>query len=207
MAALRRELLGSARGRVLEVGAGTGHNLSSYPAQVDELVLTEPDPAMLALLRRRVERSGSGARVAAAGAESLPFPDASFDTVVSTMVLCTVADADGAASELRRVLRPGGRLLFIEHIRAADARLARRQDRLAGAWRAFAAGCNCNRDTLAVLGDHFSTPEVTPVIWRGMPSIVAPLAVGSASIVAPLAVGSASIVAPLAVGSASGAAR
>jgi ubiquinone/menaquinone biosynthesis C-methylase UbiE len=181
MAALRRDLLSSACGRVLEVGAGTGRNLSAYPCGLDALVLTEPDPSMLARLRRSVRRSGRDARVVAAGAEALPFADASFDTVVSTMVLCTVDRPDAAASELRRVLRPGGRLLFIEHVRAGDAKLARRQDRLAAAWRMFAAGCNCNRDTMAVLRGQFATVGARTAVWRGMPRIVAPLLVGHAA--------------------------
>src|SRR5215470_7784716 len=100
MAARRGELLASARGRVLELGAGTGLNLRHYPDGV-ELVVSEPDPAMRARLKRR---AGTAVRVVDAGAESLPFPDDSFDTVVSTLVLCTVADPDAALAEVRRVL-------------------------------------------------------------------------------------------------------
>ena len=180
MAALRRELLGAARGRVLELGAGTGRNLAAYPAGVEALVLTEPDAAMRARLRRRVARSGRAASVVAAGAESLPFPGASFDTVVCTLVLCTVADPQASVRELRRVLRPGGRLLFIEHVRAEPGRLARRQDRLARPWRAFAAGCHCNRPTLALLREQLAVPDARPAVWRGMPRIVHPLVVGQA---------------------------
>ncbi len=136
MAARRLALLARARGRVLEIGAGTGRNLGAYPGAVEELVLTEPDAGMRGRLRRRVERAGHPAAIVAAGAEALPFPDASFDTVVSTMVLCTVEDVAAAAAEARRVLRPGGRLLFAEHVRAGSPRLARWQDRLAGPWAA-----------------------------------------------------------------------
>jgi ubiquinone/menaquinone biosynthesis C-methylase UbiE len=177
MRALRRELLAAARGRVLEVGAGTGHNVAAYPGGLEALVLTEPDAAMRVLLRRRA----GGARVVAAAAEALPFPDASFDTVVSTMVLCTVADPGAAARELRRVLRPGGRLLFIEHVRSGDARHARWQRRLARPWRALAAGCHCDRETLAQLSAWFDQVESRSAEWRGMPWIVQPLRVGSAS--------------------------
>jgi ubiquinone/menaquinone biosynthesis C-methylase UbiE len=177
MGALRRGLLASARGRVLEAGAGTGHNVAAYPAALSELVLTEPVPAMLSRLRGRA----GGALVVAAGAESLPFPDASFDTVVSTLVLCTVDDPGAAVRELRRVLRPGGRLLFIEHVRSGDARLARWQRRLARPWRLFAAGCRCDRDTLALLQAHFESVEWRPAVWHGMPRIVQPLRVGSAA--------------------------
>jgi ubiquinone/menaquinone biosynthesis C-methylase UbiE len=180
MAALRLELLSAARGRVLEVGAGTGRNLAAYPARLEQLVLSEPDPGMRARLRRRVERGGQPTSVVAAGAEALPFADGSYDTVVSTMVLCTVPDVRAGVRELRRVLRPGGRLLFIEHVRADGGRLARRQDRLATAWRAFAVGCHCNRPTLELLREHFDLPSVDRATWRGMPSIVHPLVVGHA---------------------------
>jgi len=180
MAARRRALLAGARGRVREIGAGTGSNLAPYPAGLDALVLTEPDPGMRARLHRRVERGGIRAAVVDAGAEALPFPDGEFDTVVSTLVLCTVPDADAAVVELRRVLRPGGRLLFLEHVRAEERRLARRQDRLARPWRAFAAGCHCNRPTLDLLRAQFPTVVAEPAVWRGMPRIVHPLVAGHA---------------------------
>ena len=169
MAARRRALLTGVSGRVLEVGAGTGLNLPFYDAGAD-VVLTEPDAAMRARLRRR------GVEVVDAPAEALPFADASFDVVVSTLVLCTCADPVAAIGELRRVLRPGGRLVFIEHVRADDAR---RQDRWARPWRVFAHGCRCNQPTLALLRAELDVRcEFAP--WRGMPSIVSPLAIGEA---------------------------
>jgi SAM-dependent methyltransferase len=180
MAARRRALLAGAHGRVLEIGAGTGGNLAAYPAGLDALVLTEPEPGMRARLQRRVERGGGGAAVVDAPAEALPFADGEFDTVVCTLVLCTVADAQAAVQEIRRVLRPGGRLLFVEHVRADDRRLARRQDRLAGPWRAFAAGCRCNRPTLDLLRAHFPHVAAERAEWRGMPRIVHPLVAGHA---------------------------
>jgi SAM-dependent methyltransferase len=124
------------------------------------------------------------------GAESLPFPDGAFDVVVSTLVLCTVPDPAAAVAEARRVLRPGGRLLYLKHVRAEDARLARRQDRLAAPWRAFAAGCRCNQSTLDVVGAVFELEPPTRATWRGMPSIVHPLVTGAA--VVPLRSGGAS---------------
>lgn len=180
MAARRRELLAGACGRVLEIGAGTGLNLSHYPTEVDALVLTEPDPAMARRLERRVARLRPEATVVRAGAEELPVADGSFDTVVSTMVLCTVPDPQRAVDELRRVLRPGGRLLFVEHVRADDAREAGRQDRLNAPWRAFAAGCNCNRRTLELLACAFDLGAIRRDEWRGMPRVVRPLAHGAA---------------------------
>jgi ubiquinone/menaquinone biosynthesis C-methylase UbiE len=176
----RRRLLRSARGRVLELGAGTGLNLAHYPDDLDDLVLTEPDGAMRNALQRRVARSGRRARVVAAPAEALPFPDGAFDTVVSTLVLCTVADAQAAVAEARRVLAPGGRLLFVEHVRSDASRLARRQDRLAGAWAAFGQGCQCNRPTEALLEGAFRLEVVERGRWHGMPAIVRPLVTGLA---------------------------
>jgi ubiquinone/menaquinone biosynthesis C-methylase UbiE len=182
MAARRAELLAQASGRVLELGAGTGLNLPHYTDAVHELVLSEPDAAMGRRLGRRVARAGSAAVVVAAPAERLPFDDASFDTVVSTMVLCTVADAKGAVHEVRRVLRPDGRLLFIEHVRADSARLARWQDRLARPWRAFAMGCRANQPTLELLATGGLRIDLAHTDrWCGMPAIVHPLAIGRAS--------------------------
>jgi ubiquinone/menaquinone biosynthesis C-methylase UbiE len=181
MARHRRDLLAGAEGRVLELGAGTGLNLRWYPAAVRELVLTEPEDAMRAALERRVAEDGRPARVVAASAEALPFADGTFDTVVSTMVLCTVADAEAAVAEARRVLAPGGRLLFVEHVRAASPRLSRWQDRLAGPWAAFAQGCRCDRATDALLAGAFRLEDVRHGRWRGMPPLVQPLVIGRAT--------------------------
>lgn len=181
MRALRRDLLGQARGRTVELGAGTGLNLAHYRDDIDELLLTEPEAPMRARLEREVRRSGRAARVLDAPAERLPFDDASVDTVVSTLVLCTVDEPDVALREIARVLRPDGQLLFVEHIRSESARLAAWQDRLAGPWRRFAEGCRCNRATLELIraGD-LEIDELRQASWRGMPSIVRPLVAGSA---------------------------
>lgn len=174
LATLRRELLASARGRVVELGAGTGLNLRHYPP-VDELTLTEPDEAMARKLERKVE-------VIRAPAEQLPFEDASVDTVVSTLVLCTVPDLAGALAEVRRVLKPDGSLLFLEHVRSDSPRLARWQDRLHGPWKAFAAGCNCNRATLDALRDAgFDVDVRRRAEWKWMPAIMRPIVSGVAT--------------------------
>ncbi len=179
LAARRRALVAQARGRVLEIGAGTGLNLAHYDAGLD-LVLTEPDEAMAERLRARVAALRP-ATVVLAGAEALPFEDGAFDTVVSTLVLCTVPDPEAALRELHRVLKPGGRLLFIEHIRSESPRWARWQDRLNAPWRAFAEGCNCNRATLDMLArSPFGLGAVERGSFRAMVPLIRPLATGSA---------------------------
>ncbi len=174
----RRSLLARAEGRTLEIGAGTGTNLPLYPDAVSELVLTEPDPHM----RHRLEnKSPGGTGVVDADAERLPFPDASFDTVVATLVFCTIPDPKAALLEIARVLKPGGRLLFLEHVRASDPKTARWQDRLERPWGWFGRGCHPNRDTLATIAA--SALEVTDAEQGTMPkapSIVEPLITGEA---------------------------
>jgi ubiquinone/menaquinone biosynthesis C-methylase UbiE len=151
LAARRAALLAAARGRVLELGAGTGLNLAHYPADVERLVLTEPEEPMLRRLRERAAALDLPATVVAAPAERLPFADGSFDTVVCTLTLCTVGDVAAALREVRRVLVDGGQLLFLEHVRSADPRLARRQDLVLPLWKRCGHGCHCNRRTLAAI--------------------------------------------------------
>ena len=180
---MRRETLAEASGRTLDVGAGTGVNVDLFPAEVSELVLVEPDPHMLRKLRSKLD--GPGERVASieAPAESLPFADDSIDTVVFTLVLCTVPDPAAALTEAARVLRPGGKLLFVEHVRSRDPGLARWQDRLEKPWRFLADGCHCNRDTVAMI--EASPFEIKRVERGRLPKaapIVRPLARGSATL-------------------------
>src|SRR5688572_16212135 len=140
----RAELLRSLDGEVLEVGAGTGANLAHYP-ELRRLVLAEPDPFMR---RRLAARAPAGVEVADASLQALPFADGSFDAVVATLVLCSVADVGRALSEIRRVLRPRGRLFFIEHVAAADGSRRRRwQGRVEPLWRRLMGNCHLARDT------------------------------------------------------------
>lgn len=145
----RALLLAGARGAVLEVGGGTGANLAHY-RDVDRVTIVEPDPYMRKKLGPKVVATRVPVEVSAAGAETLPFPDGSFDTAVSTLVMCTVPDQALALGEIRRVLRPGGRLLFIEHVRAEGA-MARWQDRIEPLWGRLLGGCHPNRDTVAAI--------------------------------------------------------
>jgi ubiquinone/menaquinone biosynthesis C-methylase UbiE len=149
MGGRRRRLLAGARGAVLEIGGGTGANLTHY-RDVDRVTIAEPDPFMRHRIGPKLEDARVPVEVSAAGAEELPFPDGSFDTVVSTLVLCTVPDQESALDEVRRILRPGGRLLFIEHVRAAGS-TARWQDRLEPLWGRLLGGCHPNRDTVLAI--------------------------------------------------------
>lgn len=151
----RHELLSEASGRTLECGAGGGVNLEHYPAAVTELVISEPSPHMIARLRR-VVAGGSMAtghwRLVQAGAEELPFEDRSFDTVVGTYIMCTIPNPARALDEIARVLRPGGRYLFMEHVHAGEGTwLGRFQDAIVGLHTYVAAGCHPNRRTAELI--------------------------------------------------------
>lgn len=182
--ARREALLAGVPGDVLEVGAGTGLNLSIYGPEVASLTLTEPEPPMLKRLRKRAADVAPTATVLRAPAEDLPFDDNTFDVVVSTLVLCGVSDQPRALREIHRVLRPGGELRFVEHVRSDDAKLARKQDRLNGINRLI-VGCDCNRSTLESIGkagfqvtqvEHGSLPEA--------PAFCRPLVAGTAIAIA-----------------------
>jgi ubiquinone/menaquinone biosynthesis C-methylase UbiE len=149
--AAREDVVSQARGRTLEVGAGMGHSLPFYGESVTDLVLTEPDVWMLGRLERRAAESGRRATIRRAAAEELPVADASIDSVVCNLVLCTVRDPDRVLREIARVLRPQGQLLFIEHVLADTQGWAWVQRRLRRAWSRFACGCQLTRETLAVL--------------------------------------------------------
>jgi ubiquinone/menaquinone biosynthesis C-methylase UbiE len=170
---MRRETLARASGRTLDIGAGTGANVDLFPPEVSELVLVEPDPYMLKKLRSKLVGSGEGVSAVEASAEDLPFADDSVDTVAFTLVLCTVPDPTAALAEASRVLRPGGRLLFVEHVRSRHPGLARWQDRLEKPWRFLADGCHCNRDTVATIEasafeleqvEHGCLPKALPIV-------------------------------------------
>jgi ubiquinone/menaquinone biosynthesis C-methylase UbiE len=178
---IRTQLLSDATGRVIEIGAGTGANLAHYPRTIEELVCTEPEEPMARRLRRKAEGSGLPVRVVEAPAEQLPFDDDSFDTAVAALVLCTVDDPGRALAEVARVLKPGGRFVFIEHVRSPDPGLAKWQDRLHPLWVRFGNGCHCNRPTLETIE---ASPLRVEQHRRGRipkaPPIVRPLITGVA---------------------------
>ena len=164
MKGVREEIAGGASGRVLEFGAGTGANFAYYGSGAEELFAIEPDAYMLERARRRAGESGRTIDLRQAPAEDIPFEDASFDTVVSTLVMCSVKDPLRALSEARRVLKPSGKLRLYDHVRYDYAFGAFWQDLIAPAWRWFGAGCNPNRDVAALVreaGFEFEQLELT----------------------------------------------
>jgi ubiquinone/menaquinone biosynthesis C-methylase UbiE len=182
LAALRRQLLEGVSGRVLEIGGGTGANLSHYANAVEDLVITEPEEPMARRLERKLANSAVKATIVRAPAERLPFEDASFDVVVSTLVLCTVADPAQALKEIHRVLRPGGKLAFLEHVRAdEEPSFARWQDRLNGVQNRIGHGCNANRRTLEnIRMAGFTIERIERDQLKKVPPMIRPLIVGSA---------------------------
>ena len=173
----RRELLRHARGRVLEIGAGTGLNVPHYPSALSELILAEPDASMW---RRLVRRADGRATVITGPADDLPLADASVDTVVSTFVLCTVEKPEAALREIRRVLRPDGQLLLIEHVRSDVRWRAWLQRMLRKPWAGFARGCRCDQPTPELLRAAGFRTKLRSARWHAMPPIVAPVVVGRA---------------------------
>jgi ubiquinone/menaquinone biosynthesis C-methylase UbiE len=177
----REALIGRATGTVLEIGGGTGANLPFYDPRIAELVITEPEEPMARRLERKLARSPLQARVVRAPAEALPFDDATFDFVVSTLVLCTVDDPTRALAEIHRVLKPEGELMFLEHVRSDDPGLARWQDRLEGVQVRIGHGCHPNRPTLAnIERASFTVAELEHDRLIKAPPIVRPLIAGVA---------------------------
>jgi ubiquinone/menaquinone biosynthesis C-methylase UbiE len=175
----RHDLLAQAAGATIEIGAGTGLNLPLYPPAVTRLVLIEPDLHMRRRLRRRASRLGRDAEILDATSDQLPFPDASFDTAVVTFTLCSVPDEQAALIEITRVLAPGGRLLFLEHVRSADPCIAAKQDKIPFPYPLI--GCHPNRDTL---GEIKASPLAVESVRAGelpkAPEIERPMIVGTA---------------------------
>jgi ubiquinone/menaquinone biosynthesis C-methylase UbiE len=178
--ALRERLLSGVAGRVIEIGAGSGTNLPWYGAGVESVTLTEPVQPMFRKLERRVHELGSSAMMLRVPAEDLPFESGSFDVAVSTLVLCGVRDQPQALRELRRVLRPGGTMLFLEHVRSGDPARARQQDLMNWLTR-IVVRCDCNRPTLDTIRQAgFTVTEVQHIELPKAPPFISPAIIGTA---------------------------
>jgi ubiquinone/menaquinone biosynthesis C-methylase UbiE len=179
--AFRQDLLAGAAGQVIEIGSGTGANLPCYGPAVEVLTMTEPELPMVRRLEHQVREHAPATKVLRAPAEDLPFDDDTFDVAVSTLVLCGVDDQPRALRELRRVLRPGGQLLFIEHVRSDDPQVARMQDRMNWLNRLVVC-CDCNRPTLGTMQEAgFTVTQVEHTALPKSPKFVSPLVMGIAT--------------------------
>jgi len=183
LSAWRSDLLSEAHGDVLEIGSGTGVNLSYYPESIGSLVLAEPEPYMLAILRRKIgERYGGKIRAEGVAANALEFPDSSSDTVVSTLVLCSVNSPEAVLGEIKRVLRPGGKLCFIEHVVAKETpRLLKWQKIFQPFWVHMFGNCHLTRDTeMYISHAGFAFHRIERLNSSGAPPVVSPTIKGVA---------------------------
>lgn len=145
LATYRRRVIPAAEGRVLEIGVGSGLNLPLYTRRAERVIGLDPSPKLLQKARNATGSTVFPVELIEGSAEAIPLEDRSIDTVVTTWTLCTIPDAPRALGEMRRVLKPGGRLLFVEHGRAPDASVQRWQDRLTPLWKRIGGGCHLNR--------------------------------------------------------------
>ncbi len=180
----RSELLSKLSGDVLEIGSGTGINLFHYPKSISSLVLTEPDPHMLVYLKRNIsEKNNEKIRVENFASDSLDFHDNSFDSVVSTFVLCSVKSPENSLKEIKRVLKPNGKLYFIEHVLEEEHHsLIRWQKLIQPFWKYMCGNCHLTRETEMYISQAgFIFDEIKKVKSSGGPSIVSPTIIGIAS--------------------------
>jgi ubiquinone/menaquinone biosynthesis C-methylase UbiE len=174
----RERVIGAAEGRVLEIGAGSGLNLPLYPAATREVLALEPSLRLIRMAQDTSSKTSTKVAFIEAIAEAIPIPEHSIDAVVMTWVLCSIPNARQALAEMRRVLKPDGQLLFVEHGRASEPSVNKWQDRLNPAWRCFAGGCNLNRPISTLIEDagfriaHLATgymkgPRLMTFIYEG----------------------------------------
>lgn len=147
---IRKNLMQKAEGKVLEIGSGTGLNFPFY-LQAEEVTALEPDPSMRERALKRANSAKVPIRVISGKAEQLPFQDNEFDVIVGTLVLCSITDPKKALEEMRRVCRPGGKVLFFEHVRINDSILGSLQDWLTPTWKRLCDGCHLNRNTFQLI--------------------------------------------------------
>ena len=177
LAGWRRDLLRHTHGKVLEIGAGTGATIEHYPGQVSRLVLSEPDRHMRRILQHKADQVVTDRiRITADTAERISAPDEAYDCVVASLVCCSVSDLRAALWEMRRVLKPGGRLVFLEHVAAAEGSSRRRwQNRINPLWKRLMGNCHLNRETeAAIVGAGFAIRQIDRESMRKALPIVRP---------------------------------
>ena len=164
----RKHLVAEAHGEVLEIGAGTGINFPFYTSSANHVLATDPNLEMVKRMTFKKDKCAAPIEVQTANAESLPFSDSSFDTVVGTLVFCSIPHPKIAIEELNRVLKPGGKLLLFEHVKMDNPALQTTQDILTPLWKHICDGCHLNRDTLSLI-EHstFNVNQVIP-IYKGL---------------------------------------
>ena len=178
---LRQRVCAGLEGEVVELGFGSGHNVPFYPKAVARVAAVEPADIGWKLARKRVSASGVPVERSGLDGQSLPFPDDSFDTALSTWTLCTIPDVMTALAEVRRVLKPGGRLYFLEHGLAPDEKVRRWQHRLNPLQNRIFGGCNLNRPIVDLLsGAGFTITEVDVFYEEGAPKFLAADSLGTA---------------------------
>ncbi len=179
----RQELLSRAKGELLEIGAGTGVNVPHYPAKVSRMILSEPDRQMRKILQRKtLAVQKNRVEITPWQADAINMPDSSFDTIVSTLVLCSVPDLKNSLKEIYRLLRPGGTFLFLEHIASDHPHTLTWQRRIEPFWSFCAGNCRLTRDTsTAIHAAGFKIEQLTEAPMTGAPSFVRRTIRGSAS--------------------------
>jgi ubiquinone/menaquinone biosynthesis C-methylase UbiE len=166
----RKRALAGAQGRVLEIGIGSGMNLPLYGEQVQELIGLDPAPRLMAMARRKAERSSVAVEFIEGSAEAIPLDQHSVDTVITTWTLCSIPRVSLALTEMRRVLKPGGELLFVEHGLAPDEGVRRWQHRLTPVWKCLGGGCHLNRPIRQLIQDAgFSIAQIDTGYMKGAP--------------------------------------
>ena len=164
----RQRVIGAAEGRVLEIGIGSGLNLPLYTSVAKEVLALEPSPRLIRMAKDTATKTSTRVTFIEGTAEAIPISDQSIDTVVMTWVLCSIPKVHQALAEMRRILKPGGQLLFVEHGRAPEPSVSKWQDRLNPAWRCFAGGCNMNRPIATLIEDaSFRIAKLATGYMRG----------------------------------------
>jgi ubiquinone/menaquinone biosynthesis C-methylase UbiE len=172
MAKYRQQILSGVSGEVLEIGFGTGLNLAYYPDRVQKITTIDVNPGMNALAQKRIQSAAISVNNQVLNGERLPMPDNSFDSVVSTWTLCSIANVEQALSEIHRVLKPGGKFFFVEHGLSDDPKLQVWQNRLTPVQKVLADGCHLNRNIQQLVKNQFDIVKIDQFYADNLPKVV-----------------------------------